>query len=182
MAEAARIADQVGLDRLTLAAVAQQLGVALPSLYKHIRGLEALQRQIAVRALTELTDRLTEAALGRSGRDALCSLAHAYRAYARKHPGSYAATLRAPDAADAAHVAAGERSVRVVYAILAGYGLSDNQLVDATRGLRSALHGFVSLEMAGGFGLPQDIDRSYDRLIDVLDQAYASWPPERQIG
>jgi AcrR family transcriptional regulator len=174
--EAARIADRVGLDRLTLAAVAQQLGVALPSLYKHIRGIDALHRQLAVRGLTELIDRSSEATVGRSGRDALQALAGAYRDYARTHPGSYAATLRAPDPTDAAHVAAGERAVRMIYAVLSAYGLSGNRVVDATRTLRSALHGFVALEAASGFGLPQDLDRSYELLVDALDRAFTGWP------
>ncbi|GAB3819766.1 TetR/AcrR family transcriptional regulator [Micromonospora zhanjiangensis] len=176
VAEAARVADRVGLDRLTLAAVAQQLGVALPSLYKHVRGLDALQQQLAVRALGELTTALTDATVGRSGRAALHAMAAALREYARRHPGSYAATLRAPDPSDPAHVAAGERTVRMIYAVLAGYGLTDDQLVDATRMLRSALHGFVALEAAGGFGLPRDTDRSYELMVDALDGAFRSWP------
>ena len=44
------------------------------------------------------------------------------------------------------------------------------------RAVRSALHGFVSLEHAGGFGLPVDIDRSFDRLVTAMDRALASWP------
>jgi hypothetical protein len=52
--------------------------------------------------------------------------------------------LRAPDPTAPAHVAAGERAVRVSYAVLAGYGLTGDQLIDATRALRSALHGFVA--------------------------------------
>jgi len=46
---------------------------------------------------------------------------------------------------------------------------SDEQTVHATRAVRSALHGFVTLEAAGGFGLPQDVDESYNRLVELLD-------------
>ena len=52
--EAERMADEVGLQRLTLAALAESLGVRQPSLYKHIDGLPALHRSIAVRARVEL--------------------------------------------------------------------------------------------------------------------------------
>ena len=69
--EAACCADRVGLDRLTLAAVAQQLGVALPSLYKHVRGLDGLQRELALRGIGEITEAMRSAAVGRSGADAL---------------------------------------------------------------------------------------------------------------
>ncbi|GAA4677873.1 TetR/AcrR family transcriptional regulator [Phytohabitans rumicis] len=176
--EAAKLADEVGLERLTLAAVAQKLGVALPSLYKHIRGLGALQQSLAVRALTEITAALSAAAIGRSGRQALVAMATAYRSYAHAHPGRYAATLRAADPNDPDHVAAGEAAVGVIYAVLAGYGLTGPAAIDATRCLRSALHGFVALEAAGGFGLPQDVDRSYDRLVGALDNAFTTWPSD----
>jgi hypothetical protein len=48
--------------------------------------------------------------------------------------------------------------------------------VDATRALRSALHGFVVLENDGGFGLPRDVDRSFDQMVAALDLAIKSWP------
>ncbi|HEX6967795.1 MAG TPA: WHG domain-containing protein [Micromonosporaceae bacterium] len=176
VAEAARVADEVGLDKLTLAAVAHRLGVALPSLYKHIRGLDALHQRLSVVALGELTAALTAAVLGRAGRDALHPLATAYRTYAHRHPGRYAATLRAPDPTDPAHVAAAGAAVDVLYAVLAGYGLSGERAVDAARCLRSALHGFVALEAADGFRLPHGLDRSYHRLVDALHEAFLAWP------
>jgi len=60
--------------------------------------------------------------------------------------------------------------------VLAGYGLTGDDAIDATRAMRSALHGFVSLEQAGGFGLPVDIDHSYSQLVLALDLAFANWP------
>lgn len=164
----ARIADESGLDRLTLAAVAQDAGVRLPSLYKHVGGLDDLQRGVAVVALDELAEHLTRAALGRSGPAALRPLGDAYRTYAKEHPGRYAATLRAPAPDDAEHAAAAENVVRVVFAVLEGYGLAGDDLVHATRILRSALHGFVALEAVGGFGLPEDVDETFGRLVDGL--------------
>ena len=59
--EAERIADEVGLSRLTLAALAERLGIRQPSLYKHVDGMDGLQRSLAVRAKTELADILTRA-------------------------------------------------------------------------------------------------------------------------
>jgi Tetracyclin repressor-like, C-terminal domain len=47
--------------------------------------------------------------------------------------------------------------------VLASYRLAGPDAVDAIRSLRAALHGFVELERAGGFGLPDSVDRSYDR-------------------
>ena len=175
MAEAARLADESGFDRLTLAAVAQRFGVAVPSLYKHISGLDALRRQVALRGIRELGDALAAAV---AGDGALTEIAHAYRGYARSHPGRYSATLRAPDPDDANTTTATQPVLDTVLGVMAGYGLTGADAIDATRALRAALHGFVELEAVGGFGLPQDVDRSFERLIEILDTAFSNWTPE----
>ncbi|SIN22898.1 TetR/AcrR family transcriptional regulator [Micromonospora cremea] len=179
--EAARLADEVGYQQLTLAALASRLGVALPSLYKHVRGADALTQKLSALATAELATELTNAAVGRSGGEALRAVADAYRDYACRHPGRYPATQRVPDPADPEHVVAGERAVGAIYAVLRGYGLTGEEAVDATRALRSALHGFVSLEAAGGFGLPREVDRSYHQLVAGMDLAFRSWPRARGI-
>ena len=176
VAAAARLADDVGLDRLTLAALAQRLGVALPSLYKHVRGLDAVLQQVAALATAELAGIAADAAAGLSGTRALHAVADAYRSYARDHPGRSAAVQRVPDPTDPAHVAAGERLVGVIYAVLRGYGLAGEELVDATRALRAALYGFVALEHSGGFGLPRAVDRSFRAMVAGFDHALRHWP------
>ena len=172
---AAVLADEVGWEQLTLAGLAGRLGVRLPSLYKHIESLDGLRRDVAVLALGELGAALGAAAIGRSGADALRALAGAYRGYARQHPGRYAATVRAPAPGDTDHDAAAGGVLRVVFAVLAGYGLTGDDAVDATRALRATLHGFVVLEAGGGFGMPVDVDRSYTRLVDGLEATLSRW-------
>ena len=175
VAEAARVADEVGLERLTLAAVASRLGVRLPSLYKHIAGLEALQVHLAAAAGRELAAELSAATVGRSKGDALLAMAHAYRAFALRRPGAYAATLRAPEDGDEEHQAAAMAVLQVVLSVLAGFGLEGEDAIDAVRGLRALLHGFVAIEAAGGFKLPQDLDRSYRRLVQTYADTLSTW-------
>lgn len=172
---AAELADETGWERLTLAALAARLGVRLPSLYKHIDSLDGLRRDVAVLAMSDLGAAMSTAAIGRAGGDALRSVAGAYRDYGQRHPGRYAATVRAPAADDAEHTGATATVLRVVLAVLAGYGLDGDDAVDAARALRAALHGFVTLEAGGGFGMPADVDRSYARLIDGLDATLHRW-------
>ena len=175
VAEAAAVADEVGLDRLTLAAVAQRFGVSLPSLYKHVHGLEGLRRDLAVRSVRELTAHLSAATVGVSGREALRGIATAYRRYALAHPGRCAASVRAPAAGDAEHEAAARDAVGVLLAVLAGCGIAGDDAIDAIRLLRASLHGFATLEAAGGFGLPQSVDATYARLVDALHAAFTTW-------
>ena len=176
VARGADLADEIGFDRLTLAALASRLGVAVPSLYKHVGGLDALRRGIAILALGELGDAMSGALAGTADSPdssaQVRALADAYRAYAAANPGRYAATLRAAPPGDAEHAAAGDAILRIVFAVLATRGLAGEDAVDATRALRAALHGFVALEAAGGFGMPQDVGRSFERLVEGLDRGF----------
>jgi Tetracyclin repressor-like, C-terminal domain len=52
-----------------------------------------------------------------------------------------------------------------VLAVLASYGLHGDEALHAARGFRSAVHGFATLEVAGGFDIPLDLDESFDRLL-----------------
>lgn len=179
--EAERLADEVGLSRMTLAALAARLGVRQPSLYKHIDGMDGLARSISIRAKTDLAYVLARAAVGRERADALTSVAGAYRKWALEHPGRYAAAQSAPASGDTEDQAASLAIVQVATDILAGYKLSDDDAIDATRALRSALHGFITLESSGGFGLPVDVDRSFQRLVSAIATAFSSWPTEARV-
>ena len=52
-----------------------------------------------------------------------------------------------------------------VLMVLAAYQLSGQDAIHAVRGLRSMVHGFATLEASGGFGIPLDLDTSFQRLI-----------------
>jgi AcrR family transcriptional regulator len=161
------LVDAEGPAALTLAAVAARTGVATPSLYKHVASLTALRRLLAIRIYDEFAAACTAAALGRSGDDALEALMRAYHDYATTHPHRYALMPQTPDP-DPAISAAGDRLVQVFFAVLKGYAFDDDELVHATRVTRAALHGFTTLYIAGGFGLPQDLAVTRDWLTTTL--------------
>jgi len=173
IAEAAELADKVGLDRLTLAALAARLGVRQPSLYKHVASLDALRRFISMRGKAELADVLGRAAIGRARDDALVAMAHAWRAWALEHPGRYQAAERGAAPGDVGHEEVSRRAITVLAVVMDGYGLDGGDAVDAIRAFRAALHGFVSLEANEGFAFPGSVDRSFARLVHTLVAALA---------
>jgi AcrR family transcriptional regulator len=175
VAEAAAVADEVGLDHLTLAAVAQRFAVALPSLYKHVDGLDGLHRDLAVLGMQQLAAALSGAAMGRSGKNALEAVARAYRAFAKQRPGLYAATMRAPSPDDEEHTAVSQQALDVAVAVMRGYQIDGVDAVHAIRFYRSAMHGFVAQEASGAFGLPESVEESYRLTIEALDVAFANW-------
>ena len=172
---AAELADAEGLEAVTLAKVAARLNVRAPSLYVHVGGgLEDLRRRIASRGALELAAQLQAAAAGRAGEDALRALADVYRAYARAHPGSYAATQRVALLTGEETAAAAQTVIDVLVAVLRGYGLQDEDAIHAVRVVRAALHGFVLLETGDGFGMPLDLDESFARLVQTLHRGIAT--------
>jgi AcrR family transcriptional regulator len=169
VAAAAQIADAASLDAVTLARVAAVLGVKPPSLYNHVAGRDGLLRGVALLGLAELAAVLREAAIGRSGADGLQATAQAYRSYVLGHPGRYAAgAITAPAADDAEHQAAGAAVLDVLRGVLRSWSLDDEQTLHALRGVRSAVHGFASLEAASGFGIELDLDTSFQHLVAAL--------------
>jgi AcrR family transcriptional regulator len=174
--EAELLADETGSPAVSLAVLAARLGVRVPSLYKHVAGSDALQRLISIRAKSELADVLGRATVGMARDEAVGALSRAYRDWATAHPGRYAATLRAPKSDDADDVDASERAIRVIFDALAGYGLVGEDAIDATRLLRASLHGFISLDAAGGFGLPH-VDRTFARLVASAQLMLTEWRP-----
>jgi AcrR family transcriptional regulator len=173
--EAALVADEVGLDHVTLAAVALRFGVAAPSLYKHIDGLEGLRCDLAVLGMQQLGTVLHHAAIGRSGKDALTSTAIAYRTFAKARPGLYQATMRAPHPDDELHTAVSQDVLDVAIAVMRGYGIEGVDAVHAIRMFRSALHGFIAQEASGAFGMPESIEESYRLMIEALNIALSNW-------
>ncbi len=180
--EAVDAGGATGLTDLTLASIASTAGVAVPSLYKHVSSLADLRREVSVVAMNSLTAAITDATTGRAGPDAVRAMAHAIREFALAHPGRYNAAQVAPelaDPADAEVVAAAALTVAVPAAVLRGFDLPEDRIIDVIRVLRAAIHGFVSLEVGGGFRMPQDLDRSFDLLVEIAIAGVQSVVPAR---
>lgn len=167
------LVDRHGAEALTLALVAKEVGVATPSLYKHVGGLDDLRSRVSAAATIQLAKALAEATVGLAGRDALVALATTYRSYAAEHPGLYPLTQVAPTSDD--HRRAASETVAVVAAALNDYAIDRERRTDAIRMVRAALHGFVDLECRGGFGLPEDPTSSFDLLVDALGRLSPVW-------
>lgn len=161
------LVDEKGVEALSLAAVADRVGVAAPSLYKHVGSLGALRELMALQALRRATSRFATVVMGRSGDDAVAELMRAYRGYVIEHPGWYRLIpldpLKSPMLTEAAVELLG-----VFNAVMRGYGLTDSASTHAVRRLRAAAHGFADLEVGGGFGLAERVDATYEQVIAMV--------------
>ncbi len=172
----AELADEVGFDQVTVSELARRFDVKVASLYSHLRNSQELKTRIALFALEELADRVAAALAGRAGKDALAAFANVYRDYAREHPGRYAAAQLRLTPEEAA-ASAGGRHAQMTRAVLRGYDLTEPDQTHAVRLLGSVFHGYVSLEMGGGFShSAPDTQETWSRVLDALDALLRNWP------
>lgn len=168
MAAAAELADLNGLDKVTLTAVANRLGVRKPSLYNHINGLPELRSQLAILGTNQLQSKISEAAIGKAKHDAITAIADAYRLFAQQRPGLYRAIVSSPDRNNLELKAAIHNMMAIISTVLEPYNLVASDSTHAVRGLRSLMHGFASLEAVGWFAAPINREESYRRLVDIF--------------
>ena len=168
---AVEILNTEGVQALTLSHLAGKLGIQTPSLYNHVDGLTGLQQELAVLNARLLADRFSEAAIGKSGSQLFMDVSQALRAYVKEYPGLYMSMLRSSatqQVLDPNLQQEEERTMKVGFAIMASLGLQGEDAIHGLRAFRSMVHGFATLEVAGGFGLPQDCDESFRRLVLAL--------------
>ncbi len=168
---AVEILNAEGVQALTLNRLAEELKIKTPSLYNHIDGLTGLQQELAVLNAKLLADRLGAAAIGKSGAELFMDASQAFRAYVKEYPGLYMSTLRSSatlQVQDPNLQREEERMMQVGLAIMSSLGLNGEDAIHGLRAFRSVVHGFATLEIAGGFGLPQDCDESFRRLVSAL--------------
>jgi AcrR family transcriptional regulator len=171
----AELADEAGFDQVTVSALARHFDVKVASLYSHVKNSQDLRTRIALLALEELADRGAAALAGRAGKDALAALANVYRDYAREHPGRYAAAQLRLDP-EAAAASAGGRHAQMTRAVLRGYDVTEPDQTHAVRLLGSVFHGYVSLELGGGFShSAPDTQATWERVLDALDALLRNW-------
>ena len=169
VAAAIEIVDREGVRALSLARLADQLGVRTPSLYNHIDGQAGLRKALWIHSVCDLGDVLRTSILGRSGDDALFSFAAAFREYAMRYPGRYQLTMAPAAPFDDEMRAALHRSNEAFQAVIRSYGVSGAQARRAGRAFRAAVHGFVVLESENFMG-SRDRDDSFQYMVRLFAQ------------
>jgi AcrR family transcriptional regulator len=151
-----------GPTHLTMQAVAQRVGVRAPSLYKRVRDRDALLDLVAAATTDDLTERL------RATDGTLAGLAHTYRAFARERPEGFRLVLSAAvDTESAARV-----SAPVLQAVTELVGSAE--ALEAARLVTAWVTGFLTMELAGAFHLPGDLDRAFEYGLSRLSVALSA--------
>jgi AcrR family transcriptional regulator len=144
-----------GAGGLSINAIAKELGVSGPALYRYFAGRDELLTELIADAYDDLADAL------RSAPD-LPALARAYRAWALAQPHRYRLLFGPPLPGYDAHaerlVEAARRSMDIVLELVRD---AEEAVLAWAR-----LHGFVSLEIGGNFAsMGLDADALFERAL-----------------
>lgn len=164
----AEMADEYGMAGVTLKALAEKLGVKSPSLYKHIGGLDELNKELMLYGWRSLEKEVAKATIGKSKDDAIKTIFYTYRSYVKQHPGVFEAMQWYNMYLTKENLQATEGLIEILFQVLSGYGLEEQQKVHIVRMFRGFLQGFLSVESHGGYGNPLSVQDSFDFALKIM--------------
>lgn len=154
--DAARVlVDRGGPTALTMRALAEQLGIRAPSLYKHFPDKGAVEAEVITLAMRELADALATAG-------SLTELAATYRAYALAHPHLYRLMNSGPLPR---HLLPPGVEDATALPLVRAVGGDPNR----ARALWAFAHGMVILELDGRFPPDADLDSAWRTGLAAFD-------------
>ncbi|HEY3736862.1 MAG TPA: hypothetical protein VGL26_05405 [Jatrophihabitans sp.] len=154
------LVDLDGFDSLSLSSLAQRLGIRVPSLYKHIDGIDDLKQRISEKAKLDLYGKLEAAALDRYGVAAFRAVATAYRDFAIQYPGRF----------DAAGYKARLSTLPTISPSLERVaeecGIPTEHAARTVQALRASMRGLLALQVET---TPELSGTVYESLLDLLE-------------
>ena len=172
---ASRIADKDGLENLTVASIASEVGVQPASLYHHVQGVAGIKRELSILGMQLMADNILSATSGLSKDDALWAVANAIRDFSKAHPGLYEATIPSAAPDDAEKIKIGDSLFDVIRTALRGYGFSGDDEYHLVRSIKTAIHGFIAMEMDYGYRTGVDVEDTWRRIIAIQVLAVRNW-------
>lgn len=160
---AVKLVEAKGYDHFSLRELASRLEVQPASLYNHVKGLEEIHEEVAIRAAEMMHEVLAEAVSEKEDDTAFIDGVYAYRCFTEEHPELYKALIHIPPHDDEQIRKASFYSFQPLRKIVKRYGLERSIKVHFMRTLRSFIHGFAELS---GNGLMQRSPVSKEESFD----------------
>lgn len=165
---AAQLANDVGLENITLKALANDLNIQPPSLYNHIGGLEDLKKELMFYGWHQVEEQIIGAVAGISGYDAIEIICRTFLEYTTTNPGIFNAMLWYNKFENDESQNATTKIFSVAFKILSSLNISQENSEHLIRTFRSFLEGFALLVNHNAFGNPISINDSFELSLKVL--------------
>ena len=165
---ASDIADEKGLNNLSLKVVAEKLNIRTPSLYNHINCLDDLLRAVAHNGMRQMNEQMKQTAIGKAGTVAIKAVAIEYLNYMIIHCGVYE-TIQWATWHGTEETAAIFDDYLSLLTTLIQYCDSapehTNEILDMLTGI---IHGFTTLQLRYAFSNPDKVRNDLSNALDTL--------------
>lgn len=162
------IADERGIDGLTMQAVADRLGVTPMALYRHVKNKADLLDGV----VEQLLDEIAPPARSADADGQLVTMGQGVRALARRHPSVFPLLLQRPASTPAA-LRARDR----VYEALRASGIAEADVARAERLISTMILGFAASEVSGRFDAHarKVLDADFAALVEMIRAGLATF-------
>lgn len=164
----AAIANRIGLDKLSLKFIAEELNIKSPSLYNHISSLDEIKQRLMVYGWKQMEEKMVDSAIGVSGYDALRNMCNVFYNYATENKGVFTAMLWYNKYESEKLENATARLFNIVFKVMKPLNISETNINHIVRTLRSFLEGFSLLVNNDAFGNPISIKESFDLSVEII--------------
>lgn len=160
--------ERAGVESLSLAQLASELGIKAPSLYRHIASKNALLKAVIEQTYMNLFRTYDEAFESASNdpKDQLLRIAQAHRGFVQTNPNTYmlAFTTQNPELRTNPDILL-DRAVFLQQIIAQISGQENSH--PALRGLLAIVHGYVMLELNEQLQRGGDLSATFDAVVNA---------------
>ena len=166
--QAAALANEKGLEYVTITTLADYLGIKKPSLYNHIKSQEDIYHGIMIYGWQNGAEKIAEIIVEEDAHEALRKYAHAFYQYAMDNPGIFEAMLWYNKYKSEELIKATEKVYTFFFAQTDKLHIDREVANHLLRTYRAFLEGFLLLVIHDSFGNPISIEESFALSLDVL--------------
>ncbi len=164
----ARLANEVGLENLSLKMIAKELGIKSPSLYNHFASLNDIKLEIMNYGWRNVGEKMIDSISGVTGYEALRNMCRTYYEYAIENKGVFTAMLWYNMYDNEENFDATKRLHEIIFQIMRPLNISEENIKHSVRLTRGFLEGFSLLVNNEAFGDSLSIDESFDLSMEIL--------------
>lgn len=176
--KAVELVNSVGIDKVTLKMLAENLGIKSPSLYNHIDGVDDLKMQLMMYGWKQAEERITQAVIGLSGFDAIRAMCYAFYDYVIENPGVFIVMLWYNKFESGEMEKATAQLLAIIFKITNSLNIPEDYCFHLIRTFRSFLEGYFLLVNNGSFGHSLPLSDSFEISIEILIAGIQSLMPE----
>lgn len=165
---AIELIDISGSDGLSLNEVARRLEIKPPSLYKHIKNIAEIKREIFLFINNQITIEITKK-IKKGDKNPILKYCQIQRSFAKKYPNRYL-FISSDIVKDKNEFPDSMILLRDFIAELIEHKNknSPKEIRYQARAIRSLVHGFIMYELNGGWSQIVEIDKSFNKSIGYL--------------